>query len=71
MFYTPSVETFREVAAQCVGAKGDIRDNIHPDRQVKTLVPGPNGRGMRVMVLSGKDMAPLKETGSNDKPGKS
>ena len=40
------------------GAEGvlkDIRDNVFPDKQVKALVPGEDGEGMRVMVWRGKD----------------
>lgn len=41
------------------GAEGvlkDIRDNIFPDKKIKTLVPTEDGKGMRVMVLKGKDV---------------
>lgn len=48
-----------DLVAPFGGAEGvlkDIRNTVFPDRSVKTLVPGEDGKGMRVMVLRGREL---------------
>jgi len=49
------------------GAEGvlkDIRETVLPDYEVKALAPGEDGKGMRVMVLRGKNVAPINQQSS-------